>query len=46
MGTCIAHATAQKAIRDLREQKLIHTGYRSIIVLDPPALQALADGTP
>jgi CRP-like cAMP-binding protein len=40
----IAQATVQKAIHELRERRLIGTGYRQIVLLDPSALRMLADG--
>jgi CRP/FNR family cyclic AMP-dependent transcriptional regulator len=40
----IAQATVQKAIHELRERKLIGTGYRRIVLTDPGALRMLADG--
>jgi CRP/FNR family cyclic AMP-dependent transcriptional regulator len=38
-----AEDTIQKALRTLRAQGLVRTGYRRIVVLDEPALRALAD---
>lgn len=40
----IAQATVQKAVHELRDRKLIATGYRRITVTDPAGLRALADG--
>ena len=40
----IAQATVQKAVHDLRDRKLIGTGYRRIIIVDPCRLRSLADG--
>ncbi|GAA3934146.1 Crp/Fnr family transcriptional regulator [Actinoplanes auranticolor] len=40
----IAQATVQKAVHELRDRKLISTGYRRITVTDPAGLRALADG--
>jgi len=40
----IAQATVQKAVADLRERKLVATGYRRVVVLDPAGLRRLADG--
>ena len=39
----IAQATVEKAVRDLRAQNLIDTGYRRIILTDPVKLRGLAD---
>lgn len=39
----IAEATVQKAMRDLRRQGLISTGYRRITVVDLEALRAVGD---
>lgn len=40
----VSEATAQKALRDLREQGIIGTGYRRITVHDPEALRARGAG--
>jgi CRP/FNR family cyclic AMP-dependent transcriptional regulator len=40
----IAQATVQKAVHDLRDRKLIGTGYRRITIVDPGRLRMLADG--
>jgi CRP/FNR family cyclic AMP-dependent transcriptional regulator len=40
----IAQATVQKAVHDLRDRKLIGTGYRRITIVDPERLRRLADG--
>jgi CRP-like cAMP-binding protein len=40
----IAQATVQKAVHELRERKLIGTGYRRIVIVDPDRLRMLADG--
>jgi CRP-like cAMP-binding protein len=37
----VSEATVQKVFRDLRENRMIRTGYRHITVLDLPALRAL-----
>jgi CRP-like cAMP-binding protein len=45
----IADATVQKALRHLRAQGVIHTGYRSVTIVDLPGLRtlcALPDITP
>ena len=39
----IAQATVQKAIQELRDQKLIHTGYRQIIITDLASLRVTTD---
>ena len=41
----IAQATVEKAVRDLRAQGLIDTGYRRIILTDPGRLRRLSDET-
>jgi CRP/FNR family cyclic AMP-dependent transcriptional regulator len=38
----VAEATAQKAIRELRDGNVIRTGYRSIVIVDLDALRAIA----
>jgi CRP/FNR family transcriptional regulator, cyclic AMP receptor protein len=40
----IAQATVQKAVHELRALRLIGTGYRRIVIVDPARLRALADG--
>lgn len=43
-GLCgAAEITVQKALRELRDDHLVATGYRRIVVLDLPALEAVAD---
>ncbi|WP_239080083.1 Crp/Fnr family transcriptional regulator [Paractinoplanes brasiliensis] len=39
----IAQATVEKAAHELRDQGLITTGYRRIVITDPSALRKLAD---
>jgi CRP-like cAMP-binding protein len=41
----IAEATVQKAVRELRRNGLIRTGYRRLTILDLEALGALGDGS-
>lgn len=41
----IAQATVQKAVHELRDRKLISTGYRRIVVTDPEGLRRLASGS-
>jgi CRP/FNR family cyclic AMP-dependent transcriptional regulator len=41
----IAQATVQKAVHELRDRKLIDTGYRRITIVDPAGLSHLAEGT-
>jgi len=41
----IAQATVQKAVHELRDRKLIGTGYRRITIVDPDRLRMLADGS-
>jgi len=40
----IAQATVQKAVHELRDRKLIGTGYRRVTIVDPVGLRALAAG--
>jgi CRP-like cAMP-binding protein len=42
----VADATAQKALRDLRERRVISTGYRSVLILDLDELRAISGGLP
>jgi CRP/FNR family cyclic AMP-dependent transcriptional regulator len=40
----IARATVQKAVHELRERRLIVTGYRQVTIIAPARLRQLADG--
>ncbi len=41
----VSEATVQKVFRELRENRVIQTGYRRITVLDLAALRAVGEGT-
>jgi len=40
----VADATAQKALRDLRERHVLSTGYRRVSILDLEELRAISEG--
>jgi CRP-like cAMP-binding protein len=40
----VADATAQKALRDLRERRVISTGYRRVMILDLDELKVISEG--
>jgi CRP/FNR family transcriptional regulator, cyclic AMP receptor protein len=40
----VSEATVQKVLRDLRERRLVRTGYRRLTLVDVPALRAIGEG--